>query len=76
MTRTKRRQHNQQIIERIARLCTGHYAKAPSYRDLVGTLNREGCHTADGRLFTERGLYRMLQRNGISGIWGIYRGQA
>ncbi|WP_372634156.1 recombinase family protein [Alcanivorax jadensis] len=72
MTRDEIRQHNHAIIERIAAtLPEKGYYRAPSYRRVVDRLNAEGSRTSRGKPWTCRALYRMLQRQGIHGIYGL-----
>ena len=72
MTRDEIRQHNHAIIERVAAtLPEKGYYLAPSYRRVVARLNAEGSRTSRGKPWTRRALYRMLQRQGIPGIYGL-----
>ena len=73
MTRDEIRQHNLAVIKRVAAtIPMSGYSRAPSYRCVVYRLNAEGSLTSRGKPWTRRGLYRMLQRQGIPGIWGLY----
>ena len=73
MTRDEIRQHNLAVIEKIAATIPQNgYSRAPSYRRVVYRLNAEGSFTSRGKPWTCRALYRMLQRQGIPGIYGLY----
>lgn len=71
MTRKDRKKHNRRVIIQIAKICKSGRFHAPSYQCVIDHLNNNGWRTADQRIFTRRSLYRMLQRNGISGLWGL-----
>ncbi|UOB72478.1 recombinase family protein [Pseudoalteromonas sp. APM04] len=45
--------------------------KNPSYRVLVNYLNNKGVKTSRGNTWTRKSLFRYLQRNGFSGVWGL-----
>tara|TARA_R110002051_G_scaffold257620_1_gene316627 strand:- start:200 stop:523 length:324 start_codon:yes stop_codon:yes gene_type:complete len=45
--------------------------KNPSYRVLVNYLNNKGIKTSWGNTWTSKSLFRYLQRNGFSGVWGL-----
>lgn len=75
ITRRERHAHNRAVMERVARMCPGRYASHPSYRRILETLQREGWTTPGGKPYTMRALYRMMQREGVSGIWGVCNGQ-
>lgn len=45
--------------------------KNPSYRILVNHLNNKGIKTSWGNTWTSKSLFRYLQRNGFSGVWGL-----
>lgn len=72
MTRDQQHRTNAAAIERLAalidRACPRHL---PSYAEAVATLNREGLQSSRGQRWTRRSLYRMLQREGFSGIHGL-----
>lgn len=74
MTRKDRKKHNRRVIIKVAKICKAGRFHAPSYQYVIDCLNSNGWRTADQRSFTRRSLYRMLQRNGISGLWGIHKG--
>ncbi len=72
MKRTNQRKYNQVIISNIARLLTNRYRR-PSYRTVCLILNEDELTSSVGNAWTERSLYRMLQRNGHSGLWGLQK---
>ena len=45
--------------------------KNPSYHVLVDYLNNKGVKTSGGNTWTRKSLFRYLQRNGFSGVWGL-----
>lgn len=45
--------------------------KNPSYHVLVNHLNNKGVRTNWGNTWTRKSLFRYLQRNGFSGVWGL-----
>lgn len=45
--------------------------KNPSYHALVNHLNKKGIKTSWGNSWTRKSLFRYLQRNGFSGVWGL-----
>ena len=45
--------------------------KNPSYYALVNHLNNIGIKTSWGNNWTRKSLFRYLQRNGFSGVWGL-----
>lgn len=45
--------------------------KNPSYDVLVDYLNNKGVKTSRGNTWTRKSLFRYLQRNGFSGVWGL-----
>jgi hypothetical protein len=70
MKRTAQLKHNQKVINQVNRLLIHKY-RIPSYRAVCNYLNKNGCTSSIGNSWTERSLYRMLQRNGYSGLWGL-----
>ncbi|OUS68163.1 hypothetical protein B5G52_20350 [Pseudoalteromonas sp. A601] len=43
----------------------------PSYQVLVNYLNNMNLKTSWGNEWTRKSLFRYLQRNGFSGVWGL-----
>lgn len=74
MTLNERKAHNRAVIERVALMCPESYIRSPSYRQIITTLQREGWESTSGEPYTMRALYRMLQRGGVPGIWGLCNG--
>ncbi len=72
MKRTNQKKHNQIIINNIARMLTYSYSR-PSYRTVCRVLNDNELTSSVGNVWTERSIYRMLQRNGYSGLWGLQK---
>lgn len=72
MTRKQQSKINDKTIHRLASLLlpTMH---APSYARVVAVLNAEGYRTSRGNEWTPKRLFRMLQRQGYSGLWGLRR---
>lgn len=70
MTRTEQHCANAIIIKRLHEL--SHSKRHPiGYRYATIALNTEGYRTSRGNYWTQKRLIRMLQRYGISGLWGI-----
>jgi hypothetical protein len=59
-------------MQQVNRLLIYQY-RIPSYRMVCRYLNKNGSTSSIGNSWTERSLYRMLQRNGYSGLWGLNR---
>ncbi len=72
MKRNIQRKHNQMIIENIARMLTYPYWR-PSYKTVCRRLNDSDLNSSAGNVWTERSIYRMLQRSGYSGLWGLQK---
>ena len=72
MNRKKQQQHNQKIIANILKMLTYPYRR-PSYRTVCRLLNKNELTSSVGNTWTERSIYRMLQRNGYSGLWGLQK---
>lgn len=73
MTRKQQWQNNRRVIQKVQGLIQS-VARPwciPSYKAVVGALNTEGYFTSRGSPWTPHRLYRMLQRNGYSGLYGI-----
>jgi len=74
MKHKRARAHNRKVIHRVGELVEQRSHRPwriPSYKAVVGVLNREGCTTSRGNAWTPHRLFRMLQRQGISGLHGI-----
>jgi hypothetical protein len=72
MKRNKQQQHNKQVIVSISRMLTSPY-KRPSYKSVCLRLNKNNITSSVGNYWTERSIYRMLQRCGYSGLWGLQK---
>jgi hypothetical protein len=70
MKRNNQSKHNQRIINKISRMLTYGYSR-PSYSTVCRVLNDNELTSSVGNIWTERSIYRMLQRNGYSGLWGL-----
>lgn len=73
MTRQQQRQTNREVIRRLIdymATCARSW-RVPSYGVVVRVLNSEGYRTSRGNLWTSKRLFRMLQREGISGLHGL-----
>lgn len=75
MTRHEQRLANQRAISRAVELIetkvSNSWRQAPSYKAVAGALTLEGYRTSRGNLWTPKRLFRMLQREGISGLHGL-----
>lgn len=72
MNRNNQAKHNKIIISKIIFMLTYSYRR-PSYRKVCRILNEHELSSSVGNAWTERSLYRMLQRNGHSGLWGLQK---
>lgn len=72
MKRTAQLKYNQKVIKRVSGLLIHGY-RIPSYRAVCHYLNKNGLTSSVGNQWTERSLYRMLQRSGYRGLWGLNR---
>ncbi len=72
MKRTDKLHNDRQIFEALAKVLSGsHKFKNPSYELLVNYLNSKDLKTSWGNSWTRKSLFRYLQRNGFSGVWGL-----
>jgi hypothetical protein len=71
MKRIEQLQQNLKVIKQIKRLLIDKY-RIPSYRVVCHYLNKNGLISSIGNNWTERSLYRMLQRSGYRGLWGLH----
>lgn len=72
MKRKAQLKHNQKVIKQVSRLLIHKYRR-PSYKTVCCYLNKKELTSSVGNTWTERSLYRMLQRSGYSGLWGLNR---
>lgn len=73
MTRAEQRLHNQRIIDRVNQMVRDYRSfHAPSYRQVIDRLNADRVPTSRGNSWTPKSLLRMLQRQGISGLHGLF----
>lgn len=72
MTRNQQFLHNQQVILSLITLLR-QYRYLPSYRVITARLNTVGMVTSRGNAWTPKRLFRMLQRTGYSGLWGLLK---
>ena len=72
MKRKDQTSHNKKTIANIARMLTYSYRR-PSYRYVCRVLNDNEITSSVGNAWTERSIYRMLQRSGYSGLWGLQK---
>lgn len=64
--------NDRQIFKALAVVLSGaHKYKNPSYQVLVNYLNSNNLKTSWGNSWTRKSLFRYLQRNGFSGVWGL-----
>lgn len=71
MTRQQQGQVNDLVIARIEHLLMGKDWIIPTYKAVVRILNAEGYRTSRNNFWTTHRLFRMLQRNQYSGLWGV-----
>ena len=71
MTRQEIHQHNRAVIQRVAAMVTSAGHRLPSYKAVTAALNRDGWRSTRGSPWTCRALYRLLQRQGVSGLNGL-----
>jgi len=63
---------DRQIFKALALVLSGsHKYKNSSYELLVNYLNSNDLKTSWGNSWTRKSLFRYLQRNGFSGVWGL-----
>ena len=72
MKRAAQLKHNQNVIKHVKRLLI-HKSPNPSYKIVCRYLKKANLTSSIGNEWTERSLYRMLQRSGYSGLWGLNR---
>jgi len=72
MTRRQQNKINQKVINEIKPVVNCFHI--PAYKTIVATLNNNGYRTSRGNPWTPHRLFRMLQRNQISGLWGLKKG--
>lgn len=70
MIRAEQKKHNQKVIDKISLSLKGLW-RAPSYHIVCESLNNSELKSSVGNEWTERSLYRMLQRTGYSGLNGL-----
>ena len=70
MKRVNQAEHNQKVIDKITRV-VGYSYRIPSYKTVCRILEKHKLLSSVGNKWTERSVYRMLQRNGYSGLWGL-----
>ncbi len=71
MTRKEQAKHNRAVIKHVSLIQEGCRRRTPSYKAIVAALNEQGLTTTRGNPWTAKRLFRMLQRNHISGLWGL-----
>ena len=72
MKRIDKLKNDRQIFKALAVvLSSSHKYKNPSYKLLVNYLNSNDLKTSWGNSCTRKSLFRYLQRNGFSGVWGL-----
>lgn len=70
---TLQRINNDKLVFKalVSKLAESHKYKNPSYQVLVNYLNSNNLKTSWGNSWTRKSLFRYLQRNGFSGVWGL-----
>ncbi len=72
MKRNEQHAINKKAINRLIAIVTLEKSwRRSSYTSMVFTLNLEGFTTSRGNDWTNKRLFRMLQRNKISGLHGL-----
>lgn len=71
MGRAEQKNINQLAICRAAQIIMSGAYFVPPYSVVVGVLNNEGYRTSRNNEWTNKRLFRMLQRNGFGGLWGL-----
>lgn len=71
MTRWQQQQTNRNTIKHLQTVLLLNNSRPPSYAKAVAALNRLAITTSRGNPWTPKRLFRMLQRNGISGLHGL-----
>ena len=70
MTRDQQHKHNRSVINCIRSMCRDK-VHSPSYQEVSDRLNDDGLTTSRGNIWTKKAVFRMLQRQGYSGLWGL-----
>lgn len=75
MNRNEQQALNIHVIDNTGRIITRHYNRyrPPSYKYTCLQLNQAKLTTSRGNIWTPKRLFRMLQRNGYSGLWGLHK---
>lgn len=73
MKRIQQRETNRQAIEKVYQLISCIGRRGVSYKAVAGALTSEGYRTSRGNRWTPKRLFRMLQREGISGLHGLMK---
>ena len=76
MTRLEQHRSNLRTIERIKAIQRPSKWRSPSYKSVLGTLSADGLTSSRGNAWGMRSLYRMLQREGYRGLFGVFRDDA
>jgi hypothetical protein len=71
--RTQQREINRKAISKAYLFMSSNGLNGCGYKAVVGALTFEGYLTSRGNLWTPKRLFRMLQREGISGLHGLKR---
>ena len=71
MNRAQQRVLNANTIEHTYRITRG--KRNCSYKFVVRALNNDGYCTSRGNHWTPKRLFRMLQREGVSGLHGLMK---
>ena len=72
MNRDQQKANNANTIFVVYELIKNNRYRPPSYRFICENLNKTNLTTSRGNNWTPKRLFRMLQRNGISGLHGLY----
>ncbi len=72
MTRIQQLSHNQAVIALILSHGKSGF-RCPSYEQVSQLLNSKGIRTSVGNPWSRKSLFRMLQRQGFSGLHGLFQ---
>ena len=72
LKRAEQHQINQEVMARIRLIEPGRSWAVPSYQSVTNLLAEEGYRSSRGNNWTRRSLYRMLQREGYKGLFGLF----
>ncbi|GLX77725.1 hypothetical protein tinsulaeT_10650 [Thalassotalea insulae] len=75
MKRQEQKDLNNNVISFVYRLIKKKRFHPPSYKFVCSHLNEVSFKTSRGKHWTPKRLFRMLQRNGFGGLYGLYHSE-